>query len=153
MPTETRASRRARQGTGRERNGVPDTEEVLEFEHVQTRALVVIVALKTSEDRDPNRNEMTRACATKLGISNKLKKFKPVWFLPVEGIGGSFNDDEFLIVDSASHDIILGKSVSDMIFERRREMPVLAIRVSWLSDGTYTGLPSLPSGLAVSATA
>ena len=153
MPAETRASIRARQGPGRERDGVPDTEEAIEVEHVQTGAFVIIVALKTSEDRDPNRNKMTRACANRLGISNKLKKFKPVWSLPVEGIGGTFDDDEFCIVDSASHEMVLGKSVSDMIFEKKREMSVLAIRVGWLRNGTNAGLPSLQSGLAVSATA
>ena len=38
------------------------------------------------------------------------------------------------IVDSASHEMVLGKSVSDMIFEKKREMSVLAIREGWLSE-------------------
>ena len=138
---------------------VEDREEIIEVEHNKTGDPVTIVALKTSGDRDPDLNWITKACATALGFSTKPNSgqqtinIRPVWSFPSEDLATIYHKDEFLVVESASHKVVFGKTVSERILEAKREIPNLAIHVRWIQKGAAKSVTLLPASLAVSIAA
>ena len=132
------------------RNEQADTEHIRVQHHLNGQ-VITILALKTWDDRDPNRNWMTKACATKLGFSTSLnpgstmKTIKPIWLLPLTQTGTTYHDDDFLLVDTALQDIVFGKSVSDRIVAAKRQSPGLAVHIRWVDE--------IHASLAVSAAA
>ena len=106
-------------------------EETIEVEHNKSGIPFTIVALRTSGDRDPNLNWITKACASALGFSANATKIRLVWSIPLDDVGGTYDDDDFLVINTASHGIIFGESVSERILEAKKERPALAVHARW----------------------
>lgn len=154
MAPKTRQPRKGKQGKAKAQYEVQATE-VIEVEHGQNGRVVTILALKTSDDQDPDLNWITKACAQTIGFPTELnpgettKIIKPVWSLPLTSVGATYDKDEFLVVDTASHGIVFGQTVSEKIAAAKRESPALAVHVRWVQEE----IPSLRANFAVHATA
>lgn len=129
-----------------------NNETAIEVQHHITREPIQIRALKTWGTR----SQITKACAESLGFSTTLKPgqtrktIKLIWSFPSSG--ASFDDDKFVVVDSASHDILFNKEVSDRITEAEVEPAALAV-YAWMRRVAGSSREPIRTSVALSAAA
>jgi hypothetical protein len=150
MAPTGRTSRANKRGRAREQDAFQNQEQVVKVEHRQAGRGVSITALTTWGDRGLDRNEITKACAESVGISTEPKQIlKLVWLIPGRPI--SFEDD-FVVVDSASHDIVFSKEASDKISTALQEVAPLAVTV-WMRKTAGSSHRRIRTRLSVRAEA
>lgn len=109
------------------RRALGDDEHTIRFEHRLTGFPTSIRALKA----DGMCSYVTKACAQAVGFPTKpldgqsFATIMPTWTFP--GCIASFRNDVFVVLESATHEVLLSNELSLRIQQLLREPPAAAV--------------------------